>query len=77
MDETWIHHFTSDTKKQLKECTKRVKSTPKKAQTVPSADKVMVSVFWDVQSVPQEKVRVYSDSFEENFLFSFLAQQCA
>ncbi|XP_023218736.1 uncharacterized protein LOC111620945 [Centruroides sculpturatus] len=47
MDETWVHHFTPETKEQSKEWTERGESAPKKAKTVPSAGKVMASVFWD------------------------------
>ncbi|XP_023236182.1 uncharacterized protein LOC111635452 [Centruroides sculpturatus] len=47
MDETWMHHFTPETKEQSKEWTERGESAPKKAKTVPSAGKVMASVFWN------------------------------
>ncbi|XP_023212521.1 uncharacterized protein LOC111615326 [Centruroides sculpturatus] len=47
MDETWVHHFTSETKEQSKRWTERGESAPKKAKTVPSAGKVVASVFWD------------------------------
>ncbi|CAK9820465.1 Histone-lysine N-methyltransferase SETMAR [Anthophora plagiata] len=49
MDETWVHHFTPETKEQSKQWTERGESAPKKAKTVPSAGKVMTSVFWDAQ----------------------------
>lgn len=47
MNETWVHHFTPEMKKQSKQWTERGESAPKKAKTVPSADKVMASVFLD------------------------------
>ncbi|XP_023220365.1 histone-lysine N-methyltransferase SETMAR-like [Centruroides sculpturatus] len=47
MDKTWVHHFTPETKEQSKQWTERGESAPKKAKTVPSAGKVMASVFWD------------------------------
>ena len=43
MDETWVHHFTPETKKQSKQWTERGKSAPKKAKTVPCAGKVMAN----------------------------------
>ncbi|XP_023241076.1 histone-lysine N-methyltransferase SETMAR-like isoform X2 [Centruroides sculpturatus] len=46
MDETWVHHFTLETKEQSKQWTERGESAPKKAKTVSSAGKVMASVFW-------------------------------
>ena len=51
MDETWVHHFTPETKEQSKQWTKRGESAPKKAKTVSSAGKVMASVFWDAWGI--------------------------
>lgn len=51
MDETWVHHFTPETKEQSKQWTERGESAPKKAKTVPSAGKVMASVFWDARGI--------------------------
>ena len=47
MDETWVHRFTPQANEQSKQWTKWGESAPKKAKTVPSAGKVMASVFWD------------------------------
>uniref|UniRef100_A0A0K2SWW6 Histonelysine Nmethyltransferase SETMARlike [Hydra vulgaris] n=1 Tax=Lepeophtheirus salmonis TaxID=72036 RepID=A0A0K2SWW6_LEPSM len=44
VDETWIHHYTHETKQQAE-------SAPKKAKTVPSAGKIMATVFWDSQGI--------------------------
>ena len=44
VDETWIHYFT-ETKEQSKQWTSPGESAPKKAKTVKSAGKVMVTVF--------------------------------
>jgi len=38
--ETWIHHYTPETKEQSKQWTKSGESAPKKAKTVPSAGKI-------------------------------------
>lgn len=50
-DETWVHHYTPETKEQSKQWVGPGESAPKKAKTVPSAAKVMASVFWDSQGV--------------------------
>jgi len=49
VDETWIHWYTPETKKQSKQWTSPVEPAPKKAKTVPSARKVMATVFLDLQ----------------------------
>jgi hypothetical protein len=41
MDETWIHHYTSESKQQSKQKTGASCSAPKKTRSVPSAGKVM------------------------------------
>ena len=51
MDETLVHLFTPETKKQSKQWTERGESAPKKAKTVPSAGKGMASVFWDARGI--------------------------
>lgn len=51
VDETWIHWYTPETKEQSKQWTARNEPAPKKAKTVPSAGKVMATVFWDSQGI--------------------------
>ena len=51
MDETWVHHFTPETKQQSKQWKLPGLPPPKKAMTVPSAGKVMASVFWDADGI--------------------------
>jgi len=51
MDETWIHHYTPESKQQSKKWTEASCSAPKKTRSVPSAGKVMASVFWDAEGV--------------------------
>jgi len=46
MDETWIHHYTPESKQQSKQWKEAGCSAPKKTSSVPSAGKVMASVFW-------------------------------
>ena len=51
MDETWIHHYTPESKQQSKQWTEACCSVPKKTRSVPSAGKVMASVFWDAEGI--------------------------
>lgn len=51
VDETWIHHHTPETKQQSKQWVKDGSSAPKKAKVVPSAGKIMATVFWDAKGV--------------------------
>lgn len=51
--ETWIHWYTSETKEQSKQWTLPAE------QTVPSAGKVMATVFWDSQGI------IYMDYLEK------------
>jgi len=46
MDGTWIHYYTPKSKQQSKQWT-----APKKTRSVPSAGKVMASVFWDTKAI--------------------------
>ena len=51
MDETWIHHYTPESKQQSKQWTEPGCSAPKKTRSVPSEGKVMASVFWDAKGI--------------------------
>jgi hypothetical protein len=51
LDETWIHHYTPESKQQSKQWTEAGCSAPKKKRSVPSGGKVMASVFWDAESI--------------------------
>ncbi|GFU54412.1 mariner transposase [Trichonephila clavipes] len=51
MDETWVHHFTPKTKELSKQSIEKGELAPKKAKTVPCADKIIVSVFWDARGI--------------------------
>jgi len=51
MDETWIHHYTPQSKQQSNQCTEAGCSAPQKTRLVPSAEKAMASVFWDAESI--------------------------
>jgi len=45
MDEIWIHHYTPESKQQSKQWKEVGCSAPKNTRSVPSAGKVMASVF--------------------------------
>jgi len=51
MDNTWIHHYTSGSKQPSKQWTEAGCLASKKTRSVPSAEKIMASVFWDVESI--------------------------
>jgi len=51
MDETWIHHYTQQSKQQSKQWTEAGCSAPKKTSSAPSAGKVMTFVFWDAEGI--------------------------
>ena len=51
MDECWVHHYQPETKQQSKQWKHPSSPSPKKAKVIPSAGKVMASVFWDSQGV--------------------------
>ena len=51
VDETWIHHYTPETKEQSKQWVEPGSSAPKKAKVVPSAGKVLATVFWDARGI--------------------------
>jgi len=51
MVETWIHHYTPESKQQSKQWTEAGCSAPNKTRLVPSAGKVMASVFWGAEGI--------------------------
>lgn len=51
MDETWIHHYTPESKRQSSEWTGPDENRPKRAKTQQSAGKVMASVFWNTHGI--------------------------
>jgi len=46
-----IHHYTPESKQQSKQWTEAGCSATKKTRSVPSAGKVMASVFWDAEGI--------------------------
>ena len=50
-DETWLHHWNPDTKKESMQWKHPGSPPPKKFRTQPSASKVMAAVFWDSKGI--------------------------
>ena len=50
-DETWLHHWDPDTKKESMQWKRPGSPPPKKFRTQPSASKVMATVFWDSKGI--------------------------
>jgi len=51
MDETWLHHYTPESKRQSVEWTARDEPNPKRGKRQKSAGKVLASVFWDAYRI--------------------------
>ena len=51
MDETWVHHFDPETKRQSQQWKHMHSPPPVKCRKIASAGKVMASVFWDCDGV--------------------------
>ena len=51
MDESWIRHYTPETKRSSAEWTAAGKSRPERPKTQQWAGKVMASVFWDAHGI--------------------------
>jgi hypothetical protein len=66
MDETWIHHYTPESKQQSKQWTEAGYSAPKKTRSIPSAGKVMASVFWDAEGIYLEKGKTITGEYYSN-----------
>lgn len=50
-DETWVHHYQPESKQASKQWKHKDSPTPTKFKVVPSAGKVMATVFWDMRGV--------------------------
>ena len=48
-DKTWFHHFDPETKRQSMEWHHLDSPTKKKPKTMPSAKKIMGTIFWDAE----------------------------
>jgi len=50
-DETWVHHFAPESKRQTMEWKHLGSPVKKKFKSQPSAGKVMLTIFWDSQGI--------------------------
>jgi len=50
-DETWAHHYEPEMKRQSTEWHHTQSPRKKKFKTTPSARKVTITVFWDIDGV--------------------------
>ena len=50
-DETWVHHYTPESKRSSMQWKHVSSPSPKKFKMQPSAGKIMACVFWDTQGV--------------------------
>jgi hypothetical protein len=50
-DETWIHHFKPETKRQSMEWHHTTPPQKKKFKAIPSASRIMATLFWDCERV--------------------------
>ena len=51
VDETWVHHFDPETKRQSMQWKHFDSPPPRKFRAIPSAGKVMATIFWDSEGV--------------------------
>lgn len=58
-DETWVHHYTPESKRSSMEWRRKNEAGPVKAKTKLSAGKILATVFWDYRGV------VFVDFLEE------------
>jgi len=50
-DETWVHHYQPETKEASRQRKHKESLTLTKFKVVPSASKVMSTIFWDMRGV--------------------------
>jgi histone-lysine N-methyltransferase SETMAR len=50
-DKSWVHHYDPENKRQSMECCHSGSPSVKKFKTLPSAKKVMLTIFWDASGV--------------------------
>jgi len=50
-DETWVRHYQPETKQASRQWKHQESPTPTKFKVVPSASKVVATVFWDMRGV--------------------------
>ena len=76
MDETWIHHFTSESKGSSSEWTAAGEPRPKRSKAQQSAGKVMALVFWDAHGIIFIDYREKGKSINSDIIGSFESRNC-
>jgi histone-lysine N-methyltransferase SETMAR len=74
VDETWILHYTPESKQRSKQWTEAGCSGPKKTRSVPSARKVMASVFWDTEGILFIDYREKGKTITGEYYFNLLTR---
>lgn len=50
-DETWVHHYDPESKQESMQWIEKGAQPPKKFKVIPSAGKIMATVFWDSKGI--------------------------
>ncbi|GFS24221.1 histone-lysine N-methyltransferase SETMAR [Elysia marginata] len=50
-DESWVHHYDPESKMQSMQYRHKNSPSPKKFKVVASAQKVLLTIFWDMESI--------------------------
>ena len=61
-DESWVHQFQPESKRSSMVWKHSTSPTKKKFKMIPSACKVMLTMFWDIQGVIQQKFQPHSEN---------------
>jgi len=67
-DETWIHHYEPESKRQSMQWRHPSSPVAKKFKTQPSAGKLMLTVFWDSQGLFSKPIRTWNKCHKCNVL---------
>ena len=68
-DETWAHYHQPETKRASKEWRHRSSPKPKNFRTQPSAEKVMLTLFWDKKGVILETLHGQESNSDQCYLW--------
>ena len=73
-DETWLHHWDPDTKKESMQWKHPGSPPPKKFRTQPSASKVMAMMFWDSKGIILIDYKLASTSITGEYYANVIKQ---
>lgn len=78
VDETWIHHYTPETKQQSKQLTAASESAPNMVKTILFTDMVMTTIVWDFQGIIMidylEKVKTITSVYYTKLLHCLIKE---